>query len=434
MRKRFVSFAALACAAVCAFSMTACEDRDRSRQLGKPVEFKAGEIENLSAFAWKADAFASSFAAEIYAAGGQTDNFCVSPVSVYSALALAAECAAGETRAEILSALGVTYEQLKANYPALYKSLNVTNENYEGEVVCTLSLGNSVWLDERLEYKQSCVDALSEFYQSYTYSADFLNDNAAANQAVRDFVKEQTKGLIDKDFRLSTDTLFTLINTLYLKTVWMNGTDLKFTADKYNFKNADDSTTSVNLLQGDYTLGRVYESENFTSFYTATMGGYKVKFILPKKGKTLDEVFTAENIAEANAVIDYRALDEKETTEYHTRCLFPEYKCKYDEDVKDILKEKFGIKLFFDKDYCDYSSMTDTFAYCSKVRHVTDLTVDKTGIEGAAVTVIESPGASAPPLHQNKKVYADFILDKAFGFVITDINNVALFSGAVNKI
>lgn len=431
MKRKFFSFAALGLAAVCAVSMAACgkTDEGRSHQLGKPVEFKAGESDNLSAFRSKADAFASSFAAETYAAGDKTENFTVSPVSVYSALALAAECAAGETRAEILSAMGVTYEQLKANYPALYGSLNVTNE-YDGEVVSTLALGNSVWLDERLEYKQSCVDALSEFYQTYTYSADFHNDNAAANLAVRAFVRKQTRGLIDKDFQLSEDTLFALINTLYLKTVWnTNGTDLPFTDRNYDFKNADDSTTSVNLLQGDYALGRVYESETFTSFYASASGGYKIKFILPKDGETLSDVFTAENIAEANSIVSYGGYDGE--IEYKTRCLFPEYKCRYDNDVKELLKEKFGINLLFDRFNCDYSTMTDTPAVCTKVQHVTDLTVDKTGIEGAAVTVMANEATSVPP---HEIIYEDFVLDRAFGFLITDRNDVALFSGAVNRL
>ena len=98
MRKKFLSFLALACAAVCASSMAACDNADRSKQLGKPVEFEIGQTENLDAFRWKAEAFASSFAAETYAAYHETDNFTVSPISVYSALALAAECAAGDTQ------------------------------------------------------------------------------------------------------------------------------------------------------------------------------------------------------------------------------------------------------------------------------------------------------------------------------------------------
>lgn len=410
--------------------MTACEDAGRSRQLGVPVEFESGQPENLAAFRSKADVFASSFAAQAYASYEGTENFTVSPISVYSALALAAECAAGETRTEILSALGVDYEQLRANYPALYQSLNAEHES-EGKVIDTLALSNSVWLDESLDYKQSCIDALSEFYRSYTFSADFYNDNTAANQAVRHFVKEQTRGLIDQDFKLSRYTLFTLINTLYLKTVWnTNGKDLPFTDKTYDFQNADGTTTSIKLLQGGYCLGRVYEGETFSSFYASAAGGYRVKFILPKSGYSLSDVFTAENIAEANAVVDYLPYDGEGETEYKTRCIFPEFKCKYNEDIIDILKEKFGVKLLFDRDLCDFSAMTDTQAYCYKVQHVTDLTVDKTGIEGAAVTVMADMATSAP----NQTVYADFVLDRGFGFVITNGDNVALFTGAVNRI
>ncbi len=431
MRKKFLSFVALACAAACACSMAACGDQGRSKQLGTPVEFEEGKPENLAAFQWKADAFAASYAAKTYAAYGEADNFTVSPISVYSALALAAECTSGDTRTEILSSLGVTYEQLRANYPALYRSLNVTNED-EGKVISTLSLGNSVWLDEQLSYKKSCVDALSSYYQSNTYSADFRNDNAAANLAVRNFVKEQTKGLIDKDFALSEKTLATLVNTLYLKTVWnTDGNDLSYTAGTYDFKNSDGTTSSVKLLQGNYCSGRVYEGKTFSSFYTSAEGGYKVKFILPKDGYSLADVFTAENIAEANAVIDYLPIDERNKIEYNTRCVFPEFKCNYDNDIKNILKDKFGIKLLFDEGRCDFSALTDTHAYCSAVKHVTDLTVDKTGIEGAAVTVIGMGGSSLSPY---ETVYADFVLDRAFGFVITDRNNVALFTGAVNKV
>ncbi len=431
MRKKFLSLAALACAAVCACSMTACEDVGKCKQLGTPVAFEVGEPENLAAFQSKAEAFAASFAEKTYAAYGKTDNFTVSPISVYSALALAAECASGDTRTEILSALGVTYDQLRANYPELYRSLNVTDER-EGKVISTLSLGNSVWLDEQLDYKQTCIDALSEYYQSYSYSADFKHDNDAANQAVRNFVKKQTKGLIDKDFLLSEETLFTLINTLYLKTVWnTDGEDLHYTGKTYDFKNSDGTTASVKLLQGHYCNGRVYEGKTFSSFFISAAGGYKVKFILPKDGYSLNDVFTAENIAEANAVIDYLPIDEQNGTEYYTRCFFPEFKCKYDESIVDILRDEFGIDLLFDKDRCDFSAMTDTPAYCKQVQHVTDLTVDKTGIEGAAVTVMEMAGTSCPPF---KRVYADFVLDRAFGFVITDWNNVALFTGAVNKV
>ncbi|MDE6060358.1 MAG: serpin family protein, partial [Clostridia bacterium] len=63
------------------------------------------------------------------------------------------------------------------------------------------------------------------------------------------------------------------------------------------------------------------------------------------------------------------------------------------------------------------------------IQHVTDLTVNKKGIEGAAVTVIKGAMSSRPA-----EIKLDFVIDKAFGFIITDRDNVTLFSGVVNKI
>ena len=57
------------------------------------------------------------------------------------------------------------------------------------------------------------------------------------------------------------------------------------------------------------------------------------------------------------------------------------------------------------------------------------MTVDKSGIEGAAVTLVgDTEGA------EDKIVFEDFVLDRAFGFVITDSRDITLFSGVVNKI
>ncbi|MDE5592676.1 MAG: hypothetical protein K2I75_01945, partial [Clostridiales bacterium] len=150
---------------------------------------------------------------------------------------------------------------------------------------------------------------------------------------------------------------------------------------------------------------------------------------------TVDQVFLADNIAAVNAITNYGAYDETEGVRYKTRVLFPEYKCKYDDDIKGILQDKFDIDLLF-KDHvnyspaCDFSTLSDMSCYCAKVQHVTDLTVDRKGIEGAAVTVIGMAGDAAPM----ETVEKDFVVDKAFGFIITDWQDITLFSGVVNNI
>ena len=183
--------------------------KGNSKLLGAPADVVYGEEPEVSAaISQSAEVFARRFSesAKDFAAEGK--NFAVSPVSAYMALSLAAECAAGETREEILSALGVSYETLRADFGDFYRSLNV--EYRQGKLL----LSNSVWINEREQVFDECVNSLAEKYFCYSYMADFTGDNEGANRAVREFVKERTKGLIDKDFNLKKETAFALINTL----------------------------------------------------------------------------------------------------------------------------------------------------------------------------------------------------------------------------
>ncbi len=446
MKAKFKTFTALACAALCALPLAACnaanKDTGKSALLGKPAAVTSVSYEETQGGQYKkfksgVENFAATFSEYAYADYDKDANFAVSPVSVYMALSLASECAAGETRNEILNALGVSYSQLTENFPLLYRSLFFERKS-GGKISSMLNPTNSVWVNDGTQVNTSCIDALSEYYYCYSYSADFKNDNAGANKAIRNFVKEQTRGLIDKDFNLSERTLFTLINTLYLKTIWNDGgDDLLLTPQNYGFKNADGTVKNTKLLSGYYNEGRVYEDETFSSFYTSTYDGIKIKFILPKDGYSVKDVFTAENIAKANSAV-YETRDENKHIIYKTRCLFPEYKCGYDEDIKDILMNNYGIDKFFKdpgkfSDACDFSNLSEEPCFCSTVKHVTDLTVDKKGIEGAAATVIGMDEATAvPPVYEY--VCEDFVVDKAFGFVMTDYDGVTLFSGVVKSI
>ena len=78
------------------------------------------------------------------------------------------------------------------------------------------------------------------------------------------------------------------------------------------------------------------------------------------------------------------------------------------------------------------TNLSDVQMYCAGVIHQSKLIVDESGIEGAAITYMPMNGTSAPePLID---VYLDYIVDRAFGYVISDYNGTILFSGVVNTI
>lgn len=430
-----------AVAAACAISSCACGTvTAKSTALCKPAAAQPLTYEQINdsgfnSFRTGVESFASKLTAATYSG----KSYAVSPISAYMALSLAAQCAGGQTKSEILSALGADGNDFADNVSLLYRSLNETYTVPDGHVgikqTGMLKPVNSIWVDDNVAAKQSCLNELAEKYFCYSYSADFKNDNKSANQAVREFVSEKTKGLIDKDFGLNTDTAFALINSLYLKDVWYDlGEDLDMTKVKYTFAGKK-SKKSVNLLNGDYNRGRALVTDEYSAFYTTTANANKIKFIVPNDGYTIDQVFTAKNICAVNAYdFGENAVDHENKLKYYTECLFPEYKASYDGDIAPLLKSEFGIKQLFDANSCNLSPLTDSRVYCSKVKHVTDLTVNKKGIEGAAVTVAILAGAGAPLEDEYKDVYLTFTVDKSFGFIITNSYDTTLFSGVITDL
>ena len=96
------------------------------------------------------------------------------------------------------------------------------------------------------------------------------------------------------------------------------------------------------------------------------------------------------------------------------------------------MKNDFGINDLFDIERCDFSNVTDELIFVDQVIHQCSLDVNARGIEGAAVTVMDGVGAAGPPEYE--EVYHDYIVDRAFGFVITDTYGAVLFSGVVNSV
>lgn len=411
------------------------------------LSFTQTQEEGFVEFLGKIDTFAAKLSDKIYHSKEKYKdmNYTVSPLSIYMALAMAIECSNSVTRQEMLSAVGVTYDEVAKYTTYLYSLRNAeytyyNEETNSNELSAYEMLNNSIWINESYveNIKQGGVDSLVSNYHSDVFKAPFTKNNELANKLLSDYVKEKTKGLIDSNFNVSEDLIFALVNTYYLKEIWEENIDeLPLSNTLYEFINSDNSKTETKLLEGRYVKGRVYETDTYTHFYTTTQHGYKLKFIVPKDNISVHDIFNEDVLKNVNNIEDYNAYD-KENNEMHlTRSLFPKFEAEYDDDIKEVLIDEFNIKsLFSVEEKCDLSNMLqDIDVFCSGVIHKTKLKVDEVGIEGAAVTVMmfeaESAGPGEDPI---KYVYHDYIVDKSFGFILTDSRDITLFSGVVNKI
>ena len=94
--------------------------------------------------------------------------------------------------------------------------------------------------------------------------------------------------------------------------------------------------------------------------------------------------------------------------------------------------QSLGVRAMFDGAECDFTPFTDDECYCAGVTHAAKLKADKKGIEGAAATVIGGAMSAGPG--EETEIYEDFLVDGAFGFVLTDPGDVILFCGVVERL
>lgn len=433
MKRLICATMLLLCFVACLIVGAAC-DTIRAQALGVPADSSRLTTQDernplLGQVERSANDFAYRFAQQVRQFG-DADNFVVSPLSVYMALAMASECIVGATQDELLDVLGTDFATVSGGLGLLYRRISDERSTSTGKVSSCARVYNSLWLGAQVPFKQPCIDALANDMFCHSYAADFANDNARANADIRKLVKRQTNDLIDVDFDLPADTLFAIVNALYVKDNWnIRGSNLPFDDGEHTFTSSDGSAKSVQLLQSYYFEGKAQRNEVCSYFYATTAHGYTIKFMLPNDGYTAADALSARNLAEVNATADYGGTDEAHLTRYKTRCLFPQFSADFNRDIAGVLRDM-GISLLFDPETCDLSALTDWDAFCGKVLHVARLNVDRKGLEGAAVTVLQ--GAGAPGPDEYTIVYDDFVVDRAFAFVLTDAYDNMLFCGAIN--
>ena len=186
-----------------------------------------------------------------------TKNRNLSPISVYLALAMAAEGASGETQSDMLKLLGCSsIEELRGVCGAMLETLSLDSEE------SVLAFADSVWMADRdgMTFRDAYLKTLSDVYRSEANAVRFGTKEAA--EQIADWIREHTRGKIDvspEALPFSADTVAVLINAVYLKVAWsdafyegatasgaFDGPDGRLTVD-YMHRRADNSS----IVQGD---------------------------------------------------------------------------------------------------------------------------------------------------------------------------------------
>lgn len=343
-------------------------------------------------------------------------NLAWSPVNVYIAMAMLAEVTEGETRAQILSALGASdISKLRSVVSAL-----LSGDNFDDGQTTSL-MADSLWLNNSYGFNADTLERLAQIYRTSSYWGDPCDE--AFNEALRSWLKENTGGLLDDmadQIKLNPETVLAICSTIYFKGAWGEGFVKDLTGEEVFHSPEGDITCQ--MMHKTMDEGIYFEGEGFTAVWESIpQSGNGVWFLLPDEGKSVSDILASAGF---NAILDGSASGSG------VRIHFAMPKFDIDSDLNLIPAfMQMGVVDCFNPYVSDFSPLTSdssTLAV-SRITHCARVKTDEEGIEAAAFTVIFVD--EAMPMVQEE---ISFTLDRPFAFVITGVVGAPLFVGVVN--
>lgn len=366
----------------------------------------------------------NDFSLELFkkCAGSHKENTLVSPISVYTALAMAANGADTATREEFSRLLGGVDD------------VNTTVGDYLHDISRTdvLKIANALFAADKpdLRLNREFVSVLHKKYGSELFNEPMTKRTV---DKINEWVNKNTDGMIPSiadESSVTPDTAALLLNAVCFKASWFTRYYDEDIEDGV-FNNIDGSKSTVRLMTScgdDFisdSLSRGFVKDYAVDLKKKHRECYSFIAILPNEGVSIDE-YTAQ----MDSSTIKRLIDSIDSSVSLTAKL-PKFECDCKYSLAQTLCEM-GTASAFDAEKADFSRMANIPLYLNDVVHKTHIKVTENGTEAAAATeMIFYAGCAFNPEAREETV----ILDRPFIYCIYDMNNnIPVFIGTVCKI
>ena len=349
---------------------------------------------------------------------GKENRVC-SPLNIYMALSMLAAVTGGETRQQILDALGAE------SLDALQKqAAQLWAENSWDDGLVTSTLANSIWLRDGYNYNSETLQKLGEDFYASAFSGEMGSD--AYNNILRDWINEHTGNLLTEQagkLELNADTVLALVSTLYYSASWHDKfSSAATTQDVFHAPNGDVSTDFLHSSDSN----TVYYGDGFSAIGLSLENSGRMWLLKPDEG-----VDAAELLQNKDALGLLLANGNwSQTQRARVNLSLPKFDVSSDLDILDTLAQ-LGITDVMDGGKSDFTPLTtaDSALELTQAKHAARVKIDEDGCEAAAYTIL---GVEATAM-MGPEDEIDFTLDNPFVFAITGIDGLPLFVGLVNQ-
>lgn len=346
----------------------------------------------------------SLFNEAVSASGNAAENIVVSPYSAGMALSMLAEGAAGDTKAELVSAL--------------------KNASYSGDILesgdgCIISSANSVWIRSGFPVLPGYASLLKNAYSAEIAERDF--SVPATVKEINKWCSDKTAGRIPQIIdEISPDQVMFLLNALYFKSSWASAFDKKNTFDaEFHGENGDDKVPFMHQTE-IFTYGEVDGNQYVVLPYKSDE--YRMVICLPSENAEISTLLGA-----LDADTFRNAVFSRRTSK--VALSLPKFRVNTALTLNGILRA-LGVQMAF-TGTADFSGITGSSVAVDEVRQKCFVEVSEEGTEAAAVTSIGVRFTSVMP--EDRPVVMN--VNRPFVFAIVDSETAdILFAGKIGTI
>ena len=353
----------------------------------------------------------NEFALNLFRTQAGMDSKVVSPLSAAYLMGMLANGAEGNTYSEIMKTLGM--EGIPVNtLNEAYKAIINTASRLDRQT--SINIANCIAVNKRTELKTSYKNAVTEMYDADVENLDFASANAL--KAINGWCSKQTNGMIPKIVdKLDANALAVLMNAIYFNGKWEH----KFDKNNTKLEAFRGYTRDIKRVQMMHQNAKLYYTDN--DMLSAVNlpygnGAYSMTVILPKEGKSTEEVaqsLTAEAFEKLNRNMEQCETDLK----------LPRFSISTETQLNKPISE-LGAPLIFQSGKADFSKMSDTPMFISAMIQKAKIEVSEEGTKAAAVTAGIMTMAALP---DREPRHVAFHADHPFIYIITERNTGAIF-------
>lgn len=351
----------------------------------------------------------NEFAMQLFRQVAGFDSKVISPMSVSYLMGMLANGADGQTRQEILAAMGcknMNVQQLNEFYRQMIQSAGNLDKS------TTINIANYIALNKQYKLKSAFAQVMKDEYHAGVESLDFASPKTA--KMINQWCAKQTNGMIPSLIeQVEPNAVSYIMNAIYFNGSWSDKFDKKLT----HLENFQGYTRDIKKVQMMHRNAEYLYASN-DQFAAVRIpygnGAYSMTVLLPNPGKSVGEMMNkldAKSLGQLRYNMDNCLVDLK----------MPRFTTEVEQPLNDAIS-KMGAPGIF-SGLANFSNFANGNLFISKMFQKAKIEVSEEGTKAVAVTAAIMTMSALQP---EEPRHVEFHANRPFVYMITESSTGAI--------